>query len=221
MNNILIVEADPMVAHIIQTYLHRIDNVHVLGCVSSMEEIMAVFQKELVDLILLDAYLPKKSGFDVLRQLRAKEYYGSVIMITAANSATEIKQAYAYGVIDYIIKPFQISRLDKAVKKHMTMMEQLDGKLTLTQEDLDFDEKTSEHIALPKGLNRTTYCKILDKMNENPKLEWTLRQFAKEIDISNVTIKKYIDYMVETGIVETHLMYGQVGRPEYRFFLRT
>lgn len=34
MNNILIVEADPMVAHIIQTYLHRIDNVHVLGCVS-------------------------------------------------------------------------------------------------------------------------------------------------------------------------------------------
>lgn len=221
MNHILIAEADPMVAHIIQTYLFRIENVRVHGPASSFEEITAILKKEQIGLILLDAYLPKRSGLEVLRLLRENGYYEGVVMVTAANTVLEVKKAYAYGALDYIIKPFQISRLDRAIKKHLNIVEKIKGKVTLTQEDMDCEDTIEKHIELPKGLNRTTYNRILEKLNEYPKKEWTLRQLATEVQISNVTIKKYIDYLVQTGIVEVSLIYGNVGRPEFRIFLRT
>lgn len=221
MSNILIVEADPMVAHIMKNYLEKIDNFNVYGPVATIEEITSVLREHEISLIFLDAYLPRQSGFEVLRLLREKEYYESIVMVTAANTVGEVQKAYAYGVIDYIIKPFEITRLDKTMQKYMAVNRRLKGKNVLSQEDLDRDDVSCNHLDLPKGLNRTTYMKILDKLKEDSSKKWTLRELAADIQISNVTIKKYMDYFVQTGIAEANLNYGQVGRPEYRFFLRT
>lgn len=221
MTNVLIVEADPMVAHIIERYLKRQEGIKAYGPVNSLEDICAILDREYIHLILLDVYLPNGDGLELLQQLREAGYYNSVIMVTAANKVEDITKAYAYGVMDYILKPFDIARLDKAVRKHLAMVERLSGKKILTQNDLDREDILVNYLELPKGLNRDTYMKVLEKMQEDDEREWTLRELAGETKISNVTIKKYIDYMEQMGQVETHLIYGQVGRPEYRFFFRT
>ncbi len=90
---ILIVEDDPMVALINKRFLENMGFKNILGPVQTEEEIIKVLDKENIDLILLDVYLPKKNGIDILKSLRYKKYLTDVIMITAANSVEEVKKS--------------------------------------------------------------------------------------------------------------------------------
>ena len=62
--------------------------------------------------------------------------------------------------------------------------------------------------------------KIIKFLNENSNKVWTLREIANEIKISNVTIKKYMDYLDSIGKVDSEMTFGNVGRPEYKYFVK-
>ena len=70
---------------------------------------------------------------------------------------------------------------------------------------------------MPKGLNKRTLDKIIECLREDETKIWTLRELAKKIEISNVTIKKYMDYLEEIEVVRVSLTCGQVGRPEHMY----
>ena len=81
----------------------------------------------------------------------------------------------------------------------------------LTQKDIDtllMNSSLESQVKLPKGLN------------ENSNEVWTLREIAYEIKISNVTIKKYMDYLESIGKVNSEMTFGNVGRPEYKYFVK-
>jgi DNA-binding response OmpR family regulator len=63
------------------------------------------------DLILLDVMLPGLSGFDVLRQLRAKGDRTPVILLTAKNTELDKVLGFELGVDDYVTKPFSMLEL--------------------------------------------------------------------------------------------------------------
>ena len=64
------------------------------------------------------------------------------------------------------------------------------------------------------------YDNIIDFLNEKSNEVWTLREIAYEIKISNVTIKKYMDYLESIGKVDLEMNFGNVGRPEYKYFVK-
>ena len=217
---ILIVEDDPMVALINRRYLENMGFRNILGPVQTEEEIIKVLDEEEVDLILLDVYLPKKNGIDILKSLRYKKYLTDVIMITAANSVEEVKRAFAYGIIDYLVKPFEFERFEEAVNKYKQKNNMLNKGPSLSQKDIDVISKISEErFELPKGLNEKTLERILEFLKENQGKIWTLREIAYELKISNVTIKKYMDYLENIKKVNVTLTSGNVGRPEYKYTL--
>lgn len=217
---ILIVEDDPMVALINRRYLENMGFRNILGPVQTEEEIIKVLDEEEVDLILLDVYLPKKNGIDILKSLRYKKYLTDVIMITAANSVEEVKRAFAYGIIDYLVKPFEFERFEEAVNKYKQKNNMLNKGPSLSQKDIDVISKISEErFELPKGLNEKTLDRILEFLKENQGKVWTLREIAYELKISNVTIKKYMDYLENIKKVNVTLTSGNVGRPEYKYTL--
>ena len=191
---ILIVEDDPMVALINKRFLENMGFKDILGPVQTEEEIIKVLDKENIDLILLDVYLPKKNGIDILKSLRYKKYLTDVIMITAANSVEEVKRAFAYGVTDYLVKPFEFERFEEAINKYKQKNNLLNKREALSQQDIDIISKSlEEKIELPKGLNQKTLDRIMEFLKENQGKVWTLREIAYELKISNVTIKKYMD----------------------------
>lgn len=217
---ILIVEDDPMVALINKRFLENMGFRDILGPVQTEEEIIKVLDKEEIDLILLDVYLPKKNGIDILKSLRYKKYLTDVIMITAANSVEEVKRAFAYGVTDYLVKPFEFERFEEAVNKYKQKNNLLNKREALSQQDIDVISKSlEEKIELPKGLNQKTLDRIMEFLKENQGKVWTLREIAYELKISNVTIKKYMDYLEEVKKVNVTLTSGNVGRPEYKYTL--
>lgn len=63
------------------------------------------------DAILLDAMLPGKSGFDVLRELRERGRKTPILMLTARASVEDRVQGLDLGADDYLPKPFDFSEL--------------------------------------------------------------------------------------------------------------
>ena len=110
MKKVVIVEDDPMVALINKKYVEMIDGFKVIGTVSNKEDLIKILNENDVSLILMDVYLPKENGIQILRYIRNMGILTEVIMMTAADNSEEIKTAFAYGVIDYLIKPFEFDR---------------------------------------------------------------------------------------------------------------
>ena len=221
--NVLIVEDDPMVALINKRYLEQITGVKTFGPVMYEKEIISSLEENNIDLILMDVFLPEKSGIDILKSIREKNIFTDVIMITAANSTEEIKKAFAYGVVDYLVKPFEFERFKESINKYKAKKKLLLNDEILTQKDIDtllVSNSLESQVKLPKGLNEKTLDRIIKFLNENSNKVWTLREIANEIKISNVTIKKYMDYLDSIGKIDSEMTFGNVGRPEYKYFVK-
>ena len=69
------------------------------------------------DLILLDLMMPGMNGYDVIKQLRAKEETQQlpIIVISALNSNEDVVKGYDLGANDFLTKPIIMSRLHTSV----------------------------------------------------------------------------------------------------------
>ena len=63
------------------------------------------------DLVILDVMLPRKNGFDVCRELRARGTATPVVMLTARNQEADKVLGLELGADDYVTKPFSITEL--------------------------------------------------------------------------------------------------------------
>ncbi|HVJ07531.1 MAG TPA: response regulator transcription factor [Acidisarcina sp.] len=63
------------------------------------------------DAVLLDVMLPGKNGFEVAAELRAKQNYIPILMLTARGRPEDVLQGFAAGADDYLAKPFDLSIL--------------------------------------------------------------------------------------------------------------
>jgi two-component system alkaline phosphatase synthesis response regulator PhoP len=68
------------------------------------------------DLILLDVMLPKKSGYEVCRELRDRKRLMPIIMVTARTDEFDKLHGFELGADDYVTKPFSIRELLARIK---------------------------------------------------------------------------------------------------------
>src|SRR3954447_21118778 len=58
------------------------------------------------DVVMLDIMLPKLSGYEICRQLRQREVWTPVLMLTAKDGEYDHADALDLGADDYLVKPF-------------------------------------------------------------------------------------------------------------------
>lgn len=94
------------------------------------------------DCILLDIMLPKGSGLDVLRALKANHKTDNVIIISAKDSLADKLLGLELGADDYLTKPFHLAELNARVKA-VIRRKNFDGNniLTLLNVALDIHER--------------------------------------------------------------------------------
>jgi two-component system OmpR family response regulator len=68
------------------------------------------------DLLILDVGLPKLSGLEVLRRMRARNSTVPVLILTAADSVEQRVKGLDLGADDYMAKPFALSELEARVR---------------------------------------------------------------------------------------------------------
>ena len=71
---------------------------------------LEMFERSRPDLILLDLWLPKKSGIDVCREIRSHSRI-PIIMVTAKSSEVDTVVGLEVGADDYVTKPFRLREL--------------------------------------------------------------------------------------------------------------
>ncbi|MFL9879711.1 response regulator [Herbaspirillum rhizosphaerae] len=76
-------------------------------------------QDEPLKLILLDIKLPKVSGIDVLRKIKADPVARSipVVMLTSSAEGQDLSECYKLGVNSYIVKPVEFESFQEEVEK--------------------------------------------------------------------------------------------------------
>ena len=109
MKRILVIEDEP------QMLLGLRDNLELEGyevqTAADGEEGLARAASFTPDLVILDVMLPKKNGFDVCRELRARSTATPIVMLTARSAETDKVLGLELGADDYVTKPFSITEL--------------------------------------------------------------------------------------------------------------
>ncbi|MHA5068050.1 response regulator [Cetobacterium somerae] len=214
MYKVLIVEDDPMVASINSIFLEKYSNLEVINIAKNEEEVFEILEKNCIDLILCDVYLGKSNGIEILKKIRSKGILTDIIFITALNESNKIKEAVAFGAIDFLIKPYNQARLDAAIGKFLKKNELL-IKTTMDQEECDeYFSSDSNQTEFPKGINEKTLEKIELFLSENRKKWWNANKLSEQLNISTVTLNKYLKYLVSINKLTVNTSYGEVGRPE-------
>jgi two-component system alkaline phosphatase synthesis response regulator PhoP len=102
------------------------------------------------DLVILDLMLPRKSGFDVCRELRARANSTPVVMLTARSQETDKVLGLELGADDYLTKPFSIAELLARVR---AVLRRTGGHVTAPEEcqigEVDVNFRT--HLARKAG----------------------------------------------------------------------
>ncbi len=105
MPRILVVDDEPHIVDVIRAYLVR--EGHVVDVARDGDAALASARANKPDLLILDVMLPRRSGFEVLRELRATGSAAAVIMLTARDDVIDRVAGLELGADDYVTKPFE------------------------------------------------------------------------------------------------------------------
>jgi DNA-binding response OmpR family regulator len=85
------------------------------------EEALELALSEAPDLIILDVRMPRMTGYEVCRQLKANRATGNipVAFLSAKGQEAEVQAGLDAGAIAYILKPFAPDELVKRVKEFL------------------------------------------------------------------------------------------------------
>ena len=221
---VLVVDDDFMIARMHEKFIEQQEGYQAVGIANNFEQAMALTRELQPDLILLDVYLPDRSGIEALRAFRGEQLPCDIILITAAREVEIIEDAFRLGIFDYLIKPFDLDLLRDALVKYR----QFQSHLRLgVQPDQKFVEglklfrgaKPAPLQQTQKGIDLRTLELVKQSLAQDGEFR-TAEQVAQAAGVSRSTARAYLDHLLEQGHIEELLHYGTVGRPQRQFRLK-
>lgn len=203
MARILVVDDEPRILEVVRAYLVR--DGHDVSTAADGDAALALAREEVPDLIVLDVMLPRRSGFEVLRELRGSGSTAAVVMLTARDDVIDRVAGLEIGADDYVTKPFEprelVARVSAVLRR--TALAQAAAPAGLDQAverffDLEIDQAAREvrraGSALP--LTRAEYD-LLSTLAAHPGTALTREQlgahvFGEAFDAYDRTIDSHV-----------------------------
>ena len=220
MTTVLVVDDDFMVADVHRRLVVREEGFEVVGVAHTAADAIRMVQSLAPELVLLDIYLPDRSGIDVLTAIRTAGARCDVIVITAARDVESIQAVMRLGGLHYLIKPFDSDALRTQLLRVARLRQartSLAGMSAVTQAEVDqvFAALRPVGTSLPKGLSAVTLNAVLAATPNGS--DQSASDIATATGISRVSARRYLEHLVELGLVGLSLRYGSTGRPEHRY----
>lgn len=215
MIRVLVVDDDFRVAQVHAAYVDGLPGFAVAGIAHTANDAVVAVTNEHVDLVLLDNYLPDRSGSEVIQHLTV---HADVIMVTADSSADAVANATRSGALNYIVKPFAKESLQARLRAYERFRQRL-SRGTLTQDQIDtafVALHEGDRPATPKGQSPVTLRLIREAVKRADGAR-TAAELAEMVGISRATAQRYLAALAEDGAIRMSLRYGSTGRPEHEY----
>ncbi len=176
---ILVIEDERKVARFIERGLK--EERFAVDVAADGEEGLFRAQSNDYDLIVLDVLMPKKDGFQVLRELRAAKCRARILMLTARDSVEDRVRGLESGADDYLIKPFAFAEFLARVRVLLRRNLGADP-VTLTAGDLAMDLKARKvtRAGQPVTLSAKEFG-VLEYLLRHPDEVVTRTQLAEHV----------------------------------------
>ena len=209
----VIVEDDPTISLLHRTFLARDNRFALAHAFSNGHEALEWLLHHTADLIILDVYMPRMTGLELLRTLRMERIGIDVIMVTAANDSKTVDALLKLGVTDYLVKPFAASRFQQALDTFCQHREAVSHD-NVSQQELDaLFPSAAPAVSIPKGLQTRTLDRIRACLRQIPQAGATCETIADCSGFSTVSVRRYLTYLVSQGEAVTQVNYDTGGRP--------
>lgn len=179
MLNILVVEDDKNTRKLLTTILSAY-GYSTLEATNGVEALDALEHNH-IDLMVLDVMMPQMDGYELARILRDGGSQMPMLMLSAKNESTDIKQGFVVGIDDYMTKPFDFEELLLRIKALLRRSKIVaENKLVIGKITLDYNsysvitENGSETLPQKEFL-------LLYKLLSYPEMVFTRMQLMDEI----------------------------------------
>lgn len=125
--------------------LSELETVDLIAEAANAQQALELIKENQPQLLFLDIKLPGQSGLELAKQLQELNFKPPVIIFSTAYDEYAVK-AFELNAVDYLLKPYQKTRLKKAIKKVLNRYQQNNTNYQKMQEKLDnvLNELTEE-----------------------------------------------------------------------------
>ncbi len=164
------------------------------------EEAMLVIAEEAPDVILLDWMLPRLSGIEVCRQIKARPEArdAAVIMVSARSEEGDRIRGLETGADDYITKPYSINELLARVRANLRRVRPAQSGQVLEVNDLRLDPEAHRVYRQGQELHLgPTEFRLLAALMEKAGRVWSRealldRVWGRDIYVDSRTVDVHI-----------------------------
>jgi DNA-binding response OmpR family regulator len=195
---ILVVEDGPDVLNVLERTLS--ENGYIVLTATDGEEGLATALDQHPDLVILDIGLPRRDGYEVARELRARAFTAPVLMLTARDTIPDKVEGLDAGADDYLAKPFSYDELLARVRALLRRSALRADQAMLRIGDLVIDPFSRDVRRGSREINLT--------QKEYALLEYLARQAGRPVtreQISQQVWKQEFD--PTTNIVDVYINY--------------
>ncbi len=198
MKRVLVVEDNKDIALLVEKRLSKQFNVDVAV---NGEEATNMINENPYELIVLDLSLPKKSGFDVLKDMRKKSAYPPVLILSGMNAVEDKVKGLKLGADDYLAKPFDVKELIARIDALLRRVPSAQEIVKISAADLEMDliarkvaRAGSEVVLSPREFS------LLEYLIRNKNKIVTRKQIAEDVwghkfDAGTNFVDVYINYL--------------------------
>lgn len=142
MAHVLVVEDDPTVAEVVESYLVRDGHdAFLLSDGTSASWFLREARAKSIDLVVLDLMLPGVGGLELCEQIRSSRPGLPIIMLTALADEQDRVAGLTHGADDYVTKPFSprelVLRIESVLRRSRTTAQAPHGTLTVGPVTID------------------------------------------------------------------------------------
>jgi len=114
---VLMIDDNESLIEMIKEYSSNHQNIEIVLSANNGEDGIKIIdtRRNEYDVIVLDLLMPKKDGVYVLEQMKEKNINKPVIVLTSFDAADMIRRVSSFGINYYILKPFELSDLEKRI----------------------------------------------------------------------------------------------------------
>lgn len=179
MFDILVIDDDKNIRYVLKEIL-QLEKYNVLLASNGLEA-LEVYEKEHIDLVIVDIMMPEMDGYEFTKALRLTNSQLPILMISAKQLPIDRKMGFVAGIDDFMSKPLDVEELCLHVKALLRRAQIVaERKIVIGDVVLDYDSYTVSRGEEVQELPQKEFL-LLYKLLSSPGKIFTKIQLMDEI----------------------------------------